>query len=194
MNKGELRVLVGEYLKRTDFTAVFDNWVRFTSVRIGRALRGQDNLEVEVIAALANPQPLSLQFRQMRSVESQQLNSTYRLQAVDGAANLLALTGSFPVAYRIEGFSLQVRPFQALPVTLAYWKEPDALPDDSSTNAVLEAQPMLYLYGCLVEAAIWAQDPGSASGYLSVFDNEVATLNVQGSEANGGDTPVMGVG
>lgn len=194
MNKGELKGLVSEYLKRSDFDAVFNTWVDFATIRIGRTLRAQDNLVQLNIPALANPEVLPADYRAMRSVETVQSSTTYRLQAVESAVNLLALTGSFPVAYRIEGFNLQVRPYAAANVNLAYWASPAPLPTDGSTNAILTAQPMLYLYGTLIEGAIWAQDPASAQGYIAVYENEVGQLNAAGSESWGGDTPVMGVG
>jgi len=64
---------------------------------------------------------------------------------------------------------------------------------DGETNAELTAQPMLYLYGCLFEAAIWAQDNELAASRLEVYLGEVADLNVQGSNVNAGDTPTMGI-
>lgn len=194
MNKGELRTMVIGYLKRSDFSSVeFDQWVNFAGVRIARALRGQDNLVALVITPAVNPVTLPADYRAMRSVESSQNNSTFRLRAMDAAFNTLPLSGGgFAVAYRIRGFEMELRPFAAMPLTLQYWQAPGALVTDNETNAVLTAQPMLYLYAVLMEAAVWAQDANAAQAYAGVFGTEVEELNIQGQNANLGDTPTMG--
>lgn len=194
MNKGELRTMVIGYLKRSDFSSIeFDQWVRFANVRIGRSLRGQDNLVSLAVTPTVNPVALPLDYRAMRSVESSQNNSTFRLRAMDAAFNTLPLSGGgFAIAYRIRGFQMELRPFAAMPLNLEYWQAPAELVTDNQTNAVLTAQPMLYLYAVLMEGAVWAQDANAAQAYAGVFGTEVEELNIQGQNANLGDTPTMG--
>jgi hypothetical protein len=194
MTKTELRSLVEEYLKRSDFSpTVFDFWVRATLLRLGQQWRGQDNLIELVLAPVANPVLLPPDYRAMRSVEWSGTNSTYRVRSMEAGINQLMLAGGSagPVGYRVNGFLLELRPFFAVPLTVRYWREPPALPLDSSTSVELDAQPQLFLYGCLIEGAIWAQDVAGAQGYVSVFDSQVETLNDQARSANAGDTPAM---
>jgi len=119
MNKGELRQLVEDYAKRTDFSAsTFDRWVEFTTVRIGRTLRGQDNITQLVATPVSSPYLMPLDFREMRSVEGTQGNATYRLRSVDSYANLVTVAGDgLPMVYRTQGFLVELRPFQAVPLT-----------------------------------------------------------------------------
>lgn len=193
MNKAELRALVSDYIKRTDFSAsTFDFWVNATSRRIGRALRGQVNLVSVVLTPLANPVALPVDMRQIRSVErlGDAGNSSYRLVAVEAGLDRFVKNNYGPLVYRAEGTSIEIRPFQSVELTIWYWGEPAPLVADGDTNAVLTDEPELYLYGCLSEAAIWGQDPESAVGYIQVFDAEVGALNVQG-QVLAGDTPTM---
>lgn len=196
MNKGELRTTVAEYLHRNDFSAtLFDQWVAFTTRRIGRMLRGQDNLTELLTTPTSNPVVLPPDFRAMRSVEWTGNNASYRVESSEQALNAypLATGGSVwqggPYVYRLDGFLMELRPFFEVELTIRYWRQPAELVSDSATNDILTAQPQLYLYGALIEGAIWTQDANLAQGYVSVFGDEVMTLNNQG--ANVADTPQM---
>lgn len=197
MNKGELRTLVGEYLHRNDFSAtLFDRWVEFAAVRIGRRLRGQDNLRIIMETPVASPLVLDPDVRAIRSIEAVSGTGTIRLRSTEQGLNLFNVAGSgsswpgsTPMVYRVEGFEVELRPFYTVPLSLAVWFQPAALLMDVSTNVVLTAQPQLYLYAVLVEGAIWTQDAQLARGYSDVFESEVAQLNAQGS--NVADTPYM---
>lgn len=193
MNKQELRELVVEYAKRSDFSAaVFDRWVTFTNIRIGRWLRGQDNIETMTVTPTPLPYLLPFHCRALRSVEGVSGNATYRLQSVEAFANVVSVAGGgTPMVYRVNGFEFEVRPFQAVPLTLRFWSEPASLLADTDTNAVLTAQPMLYLYGVLFELSVWASDREAAAGHMQVFLAEIEQLNGQGASLV--DTPVMGV-
>jgi hypothetical protein len=196
LNKVELRGVVEEYLKRTDFSAaLFDYWVGLTSSRIGTTLRGQVNLVVTVLTPVVNPLQLPLDLRQVRSVEWFGNNASFRVRSAEAAINTLPLAGQSPgpLYYRVAGFTMELRPFFATPLTIAYWSAPAGLPIDSSTNDILEAQPQLYVYGCLIEASIWAQDPAMATAMAAIFNDEIAKLDLQGSNVNAGDSPAMGV-
>jgi len=46
---------------------------------------------------------------------------------------------------------------------------PDALSADNPTNELLSRHPDLYLYGALMQLAMWAEDDANASKYSNLF-------------------------
>ena len=49
----------------------------------------------------------------------------------------------------------------------------------ATANAILTSAPDVYLYGCLIEAAIFTQDQNGAVSYLQAYNASVAGLNAR---------------
>ena len=58
-------------------------------------------------------------------------------------------------------------------------------------NAILTGSPDIYLYGCLVEAAIFTQDEPAALRYLPLYNASVAGLNARTQRITASAVPVI---
>ena len=54
----------------------------------------------------------------------------------------------------------------------------DPMSGNSGTNIISEENSAIYLYGGLLEMAIYTADAPSAAAYQMLFDNEVNNLNI----------------
>ena len=61
--------------------------------------------------------------------------------------------------------------------TLRYFKKLTTPSGSTSTNTILTNFPGVYLYGCLMQAAIYTGDPEAAKMYGSLYASEVTALN-----------------
>ena len=76
--------------------------------------------------------------------------------------------------------------------TLRYYRKL-ATPAGSTVNDILTNYPDVYLYGCLVEAAIFTQGEPEAQRYLQLYNASVAGLNARTQRITGSSVPVIRV-
>jgi hypothetical protein len=74
--------------------------------------------------------------------------------------------------------------------TLRYYRKL-ATPAGSTVNDILTNYPDVYLYGCLVEAAIFTQGEVEAQRYLQLYNASVAGLNARTQRITGSAAPVI---
>jgi hypothetical protein len=76
--------------------------------------------------------------------------------------------------------------------TLRYYRKL-ATPAATTANDILTNYPDVYLYGCLVEAAIFTQGEAEAQRYLQLYNASVAGLNARSQRITGSSVPVIRV-
>ena len=76
--------------------------------------------------------------------------------------------------------------------TLRYYRKL-ATPAGSTVNDILTNYPDVYLYGCLVEAAIFTQGEAEAQRYLQLYNASVAGLNARTQRITASSVPVIRV-
>ena len=76
--------------------------------------------------------------------------------------------------------------------TLRYYSKL-ATPAGSTINDILASYPDVYLYGCLVEAAIFTQGEAEAQRYLQLYNASVAGLNARSQRITASSVPVIRV-
>jgi hypothetical protein len=81
-----------------------------------------------------------------------------------------------PEAYGIVGqsFRLVPAPNSAWTMTLSYRAKMPALSDSNTSNYVLTMYPDIYLYGGLLEIALYVKDKSAAQDWKAVYDVAVA--------------------
>lgn len=123
--------------------------------------------------------------KQMEIV-AQRVIDDYGTNAV-GGAKLIAVSGT--------NFRVKDAPTVASPANLVlrYYQEL-ATPTAAAANSILTNYPHVYLYGCLVEAAIMTQDSPSAQAYLALYNGAVSGLNARTQRITASARPVMRVG
>ncbi len=68
-----------------------------------------------------------------------------------------------------------------------------ATPAGSTVNDILTNYPDVYLYGCLIEAAIFTQGEAEAQRYLQLYNASVAGLNARTQRITASANPVIRV-
>jgi hypothetical protein len=74
--------------------------------------------------------------------------------------------------------------------TLRYYRKL-ATPAGSTVNDILTNYPDVYLYGCLVEAAVFTQGEAEGQRYLQLYNASVAGLNARTQRITGSAAPVI---
>ena len=191
MTRAELEQLIAEYSHRTDLSNVIDFVIDFSTKRIGRDLRSQENEVAIPFTPAVNPAPLPADFQALRHV-------TY--DADRGAVTLRSVSTHFltrfsdtgqPQVYSIKAKEIYIAPFQVRDFVVTYWQTPAALIAASDTNPVLDEYPYLYLYAALIEVYTWAQDDTQRDRALSLYSTEIELQNKQAAKADQGDAPQM---
>lgn len=96
-----------------------------------------------------------------------------------------------PRCYTIEGtnFVFGPSPDSSYTGKLLYYKKLDALSDSATTNWMITNSPGVYLYGSLLEYALWEHDDQAASKYAALFSGRVNSLVAQDHRSKHG-TPL----
>lgn len=74
--------------------------------------------------------------------------------------------------------------------TLRYYRKL-ATPAGATANDILARYPDVYLYGCLIEAAIFTQDEIAAQRYLQLYNASVSGLNARTQRITASAAPVI---
>jgi hypothetical protein len=182
MTRAELAQLVADYLHRDDMGGIIPKFIDLATVRLGRDLTSLENEAQATISATANPIDLPADFKSIRELTYGNGSNPIYLQSV-GRSRIHRYGSGKPIAYSITGLKATIGPFSAGDYGIIYYQEPAALTSNSSTNAVLEAHPQLYLYATLLEAHTYTQDFELRAQALSTYQGELAGVN---SKANAG--------
>lgn len=111
---------------------------------------------------------------------SQRTLDAYGAQSLGGVTKIAISGTSFRVKDDPAGTTATLRYYQKL-----------ATPTGATANAILTGYPDVYLFGCLVEAAIFTQDELGAQRYLQLYNASVAGLNARTQRITASAAPVI---
>jgi hypothetical protein len=129
---------------------------------------------LELISAQLNSPQGPLQIVSQRTLDG------YGTQSL-GGTRLIAVSG--------QNFRLLDAP-TAGTATLRYYQKLTT-PAGAAVNAILTSYPDVYLYGCLVEAAIFTQDQDAALRYIPLYNASVSGLNARTQRITASSVPVI---
>jgi hypothetical protein len=129
---------------------------------------------LELISAQLNSPQGPLQIVSQRTLDG------YGTQSL-GGTRLIAVSG--------QNFRLLDAP-TAGTATLRYYQKLST-PAGAIVNAILTGYPDVYLYGCLVEAAIFTQDQDAALRYIPLYNASVSGLNARTQRITASSVPVI---
>jgi len=129
---------------------------------------------LELISAQLNSPQGPLQIVSQRTLDG------YGTQSL-GGTRLIAVSG--------QNFRLLDAP-PAGSATLRYYQKLTT-PAGATVNAILTGYPDVYLYGCLVEAAIFTQDQDAALRYIPLYNASVSGLNARTQRITASSVPVI---
>jgi hypothetical protein len=198
MTYGDFKALLDRYLKRTDLRDLYNDWFLFTSLRIDKQLRLAEQELVDVSVPTARLVSLPSDFIEMRSLATSAgggvpLRFT-TLRGIEIAANLQRFPTGVIRQYSIYDNNLELIPAPSgdsvAELTMVYYAKLQALTEDASTNAVLTAYPNLYLYGCMMEAAVFRMDQTANQNYTQMWRDLAKELNDRAQSARFSGSPL----
>lgn len=119
---------------------------------------------LELISARLNDSDAPLEVVAQRTIDGYQI-------AGDGVPRMIAVSGL--------NFRVYPEPSGATYATLRYYAKLSTPTSGGTVNTILTNYPTVYLYGCLIEAAIYTQDIEAAQRYLQLYNADVAGLNTR---------------
>ena len=196
MDFGELKTLVADYGHRTDPQTInrIPGFIDLATKRIGRDLMAQENTTIlDPYQPTSGMAPLPDDYRNMKEISYAQ--ATSRIQLKSGSVDTLAkfaATGNLALFYKVQGMSIEIKPFATRDYRLIYYAAPAVLVDDSDTNKVLTEYPFLYLYASLVELWFYVQNGGAYTSSLETYTSEITETNRQSQNAAAGAQLTIG--
>lgn len=173
----ELKTAIADWTHRTDLTSVIPTFITLAEARISGALRVREMETLSVIPTVANNAYIDLptDYRSMKSL------------SIDGYAPLnllpddtfLALAASVmvgvPQNYLVQGPRIRLWPIPdgVYDVNLIYYANIPTLSDAAPTNWLLTKAPDIYLWGSLLENAIYSNDQELVELYSARFNESV---------------------
>ncbi len=151
---------------------------------LNRVLRVPD-MEANGTAVVINGTfPLPDDFLQMRGVRCGGL----ALEGYSPATLLDTFGGMAGVAggYAISGRTVMVAPVSAAPVTFTYWRRIPKLTLNTPSNWLLTTNSDIYLYGALLSAETYIDNPERVEQWRGAFEASVDQLQIAGSKAQFG--------
>jgi hypothetical protein len=137
------------------------------------------------------PQPAG--FLELISAQLNSPNAPLQIVAQRTIDGYLSSTRDQPRLIAVSGTSFRIYPDPgagAWSATLRYYHKL-ATPAGATVNAILAGSPDVYLYGCLIEAAIFTQDAPAALRYLPLYNASVAGLNARTQRITASSVPVI---
>lgn len=129
---------------------------------------------VELISVLLNSPVRLLEIVSQRTLDA------YGAQGLGGVAKIAISGTNFRVKDDPAGATATLRYYQKL-----------ATPTGATVNEILSGYPDVYLFGCLIEAAIFTQDELAAQRYLQLYNASVAGLNARTQRITASAAPVI---
>ena len=101
-----------------------------------------------------------------------------------------------PCFFTIRGNEIEfdILPDAAYTVTMTYFEEFTALSPANLTNIVLTKYPNVYLFGCLRQVFVYAQDTQQEQKYTAEFLAAIESANMKEKDARYGPQPQQTVG
>lgn len=185
---------VGEWLNRTDLNARIPGFIRLCEARLNRLLRTPEMETFALLTASSEATSLPLDFLAMRSLSIEGVPdrplSAFAPNAVPRAYS--GQTG-IPVGYYISNRTIYLAPPPASETTLDmfYFAKLTALTDAMPSNWLLASHPDIYLYGALVEASAFIDDPARVQQWKAAYDESIGELMSAGTKARYGSGPLV---
>jgi hypothetical protein len=139
-----------------------------------QATVAQPTAFVELISVLLNSPEALLEIVSQRTLDA------FGAQRLGRVAKIAISGTTFRVKDDPAGATATLRYYQKL-----------ATPSGATANAILTGYPDVYLFGCLIEAAIFTQDEFGAQRYLQLYNASVAGLNARTQRITASAAPVI---
>lgn len=193
-NFSDLKTKLLAYLDRDDVTSSLPLFIGMCESRLNRLLRTPEMEANQLFTTTSDTIALPSNFLQARTV-SMPGSPNRALKAMAPSAMPLEYDGSAdtPRAYSINGLQMKLvpPPSGSVVVSLDYYTRIPALSDNIPTNWLLLKAPDLYLYGALVQAEAFIDNPAQLQTYKSAFDEAISEMVSAARRERWGSSPLV---
>lgn len=180
-----LQTSIGDFLNRSDLTAIAPTWIALAEADINRRLRHWQ-METRTTLTLTS-EYVTLPTDWLETVRLD-WNSTYgsrRLRLV--TPNAIQEQRSYtadPQMFTHEGNKLRIWPVPSSGTgDLLYFAKVPALSDSATTNWLLTSAPDVYLYGALLHSASYLGEDARMGAWGQLYETALASLQRANDEA-----------
>lgn len=173
-----LKTSIASFLHADDLTSVIPDFITLAEARIQADAKLLEFETTATVTITAGTGTLPTGFVAMRSVYWDD-DSDYPLQYIapelyDAMRSSDSGDASY---YTITGSSIKTTPMGDGSVVCTYSARFTALSDSNTSNAILTNFPDVYLYGSLMQAAIYIKDDADMQKYGLLFNAAVERMN-----------------
>jgi hypothetical protein len=190
----ELKTSIGDWLNRADLTAVIPDFISLAEAQVERTLRTRQMIVRANASFDAQYGAVPADFLETKSLKLTSTNPQTPLEflsidALDNKASEYTGSGK-PRFFGVVGGQFRIVPTPDATYTteLTYYAKLTKLSSTVATNWLLTANPDIYLYGALLQAAPYLQDDARIQTWATLYEralNDSQTADDRGASSGG---------
>jgi hypothetical protein len=189
----DLKNKVALYLDRDDLDEQISDFVALVEARINRVVRSVNQETRTIWTVSSESYTLPSDFRRLRkiAIEGTPDRPLREISPQSVAGQYNGSTGE-PQAYYLEGRTITFAPPPAKPTrfSVTYWARVEPLTSENDSNWLLEEHPDIYLFGSLLEAAVYIRDVDAITYCSGKLDQAIAELQTESRTDRWGAGPL----
>ena len=190
----ELKTSIGDWLNRADLTAVIPDFISLAEAQVERTLRTRQMIVRANASFDAQYGAVPADFLEVKSLKLTSTNPitpmTYlSIDALDNEIAKYTASGR-PKFFGVVGDQFRIVPTPDANYTteLIYYAKLTKLSSSVASNWLLTANPDIYLYGALLQAAPYLQDDARIQTWATLYEralNDAQTADDRASSSGG---------
>lgn len=190
----ELKTSIGDWLNRSDLTAVIPDFISLAEAQIERTLRTRQMLTRTTLSIDAEFESTPSDFLEVKAFKLSSTNpntplSFMTMDALDQESTKFTASGR-PKFFGVVGseFRFVPTPDSTYTAEIVYFANLNKLSGSVATNFLLTSSPDIYLYGSLLQAAPYLQDDARIQTWATLYEralNDLQTADDRGSTSGG---------
>ena len=190
----ELKTSIGDWLNRADLTSVIPDFISLAEAQVERTLRTRQMIVRANASFDAQYGAVPSDFLETKSLKLTSTNpetplSFLSIDALDNEASNYTASGK-PRFFGVVGGQFRIVPTPDATYTteLTYYAKLTKLSSSVSSNWLLAANPDIYLYGALLQAAPYLQDDARIQTWATLYEralNDSQTADDRGASSGG---------
>jgi hypothetical protein len=191
----ELKTSIGDWLNRSDLTAVIPDFISLAEAQIERTLRTRQMLTRTTLSIDSVFESTPSDFLEVKAFKLTSTNpdtplSFMTMDALDQESTKFTGSGR-PKFFGVVGseFRFVPTPDATYTAEIVYFANLNKLSGSVATNFLLTSSPDIYLYGSLLQAAPYLQDDARIQTWATLYERALNDLQVaddRGSTSGGG--------
>jgi hypothetical protein len=190
----ELKTSIGDWLNRSDLTSVIPDFISLAEAQVERTLRTRQMIVRANASFDAQYGAVPADFLETKSLKLTSTNPQTPLEflsidALDNKATEYTGSGK-PRFFGVVGGQFRIVPTPDATYTteLTYYAKLTKLSSSVASNWLLTANPDIYLYGALLQAAPYLQDDARIQTWATLYEralNDSQTADDRGASSGG---------